>query len=73
MLRAVTNPDKHLHVLFDTATDPVEAHIDAIEEMGSDGMTFGIRGHLTSGNSRGAAFGGIYDCGERTGRLVLKR
>jgi hypothetical protein len=67
LLRAVANPNKHLHVMFDTSTDPVEAHIDAIEEMGSDGMTFGLRGHLTSGNFRGVVFGGIYRRKSRDG------
>jgi hypothetical protein len=54
LLRAVTNPDQHLHVSFDTAAGAVEAHIDAIEEGGDDGLTFALRGHLTSGNVRGA-------------------
>lgn len=73
LLRAVTNPDKHVHVSFETVGDPVEAHIDAIEEMSSNGMLFGIRGHLTAGNLRGAVFTGVYDCGERVGLLKLKR
>jgi len=73
LLRAVTNPDEHIHVSFETAGDPVEAQIDAIEEMDSDGTLFGIRGHLTAGNLRGALFAGIYDCGERAGLLMLKR
>jgi hypothetical protein len=65
LLRAVTNPSRHLHVAF------VEAHID--EEGGDDGLTFALRGHLTSGNLRGAVFFARYDSGSRTGRLVLKR
>jgi hypothetical protein len=73
LLRAVTNPDQHLHVRFETADGPVEAHIDAIEEGGDDGLTFSLRGHLTSGNLRGAVFSGLYDSTNRTGRLVLKR
>jgi hypothetical protein len=73
LLRAVTNPDEHIHVSFETVGDPVEAQIDAIEEMGSNGTLFGIRGHLTAGNLRGAVFVGIYDCGERAGLLKLKR
>jgi hypothetical protein len=72
LLRAVANPEKHLHVSFDTPTDAVEAHIDAIEERG-DGLTFALRGHLTSGNLRGAVFSGLYDSGTRTGRLILRR
>ena len=73
LLRAVSNPDKHLHVAFDTPAGPVEAHIDAIEEGGDDGLTFTLRGHLTSGNVRGAVFSGVYDSTGRTGRLTLRR
>jgi hypothetical protein len=73
LLRAVTNPDQHLHVSFDTAAGLVEAHIDAIEEGGDDGLTFALRGHLTSGNVRGAIFSGLYDSARRTGRLTLRR
>jgi hypothetical protein len=73
LLRAITNQEEHLHVAFDTPTDPVEAHIDAIEETGDDGMTFALRGHVTSGNLRGAVFAGVYDASSRTGRLVLRR
>jgi hypothetical protein len=72
LLRAVTNPDQHLHVSFETPVDAVEAHIDGVEEIGVDGVTFGLRGHLTSGNLRGAAFAGTYDVSSRTGRLRLK-
>jgi hypothetical protein len=73
LLRAVSNPDRHIHVSFETVGDPVEAHIASIEEMDSNGTLFGIRGHLTTGNLRGAVFAGIYDCGERAGLLTLKR
>jgi hypothetical protein len=73
LLRAVTNPDQHIHVIFQTADGPVEAHVDAIEEGGEDGLTFAVRGHLTSGNLRGAAFAGEYDSASRSGRLRLRR
>jgi hypothetical protein len=73
LLRAVANPDKHLHVRFETAAEPVEAHVDAMEELTTDGSAFGLRGHLTSGNLRGAVFTGTYDVSSRSGRLVLKR
>jgi hypothetical protein len=72
LLRAVTNPDEHLHVSFETSGELVEAHIDAIEELRSDGMVFGLRGHLTTGNLRGAVFAGTYDCGSRVGHLKLQ-
>ena len=73
LLRAVANPDKHLHVMFETPADAVEAHIDAIQELSTDGTTFGLRGHLTSGNLRGAVFAGTYDVSSRSGRLILKQ
>ena len=73
LLRAVANADKHLHVMFETPADAVEAHIDAMEELTTDGSTFGLRGHLTSGNLRGAVFTGTYDVSSRSGRLILKR
>jgi hypothetical protein len=73
LLRAVANPDQHLHVAFDTPEGLVEAHIDAVEEGGDDGLTFSLRGHLTSGNLRGALFSGVYDGTSGTGRLLLKR
>ena len=73
LLRAVTNPDAHLHVSFETPVATVEAHIDAIEEAGESGMLFALRGHLASGNLRGAIFAGTYDCETRTGHLVLRQ
>jgi len=72
LLRAVSNPSKHLHVSFDTPVDPLEVHIDRIEEMGDDGLTFGLSGHIASGNLRGAVFSGVYDVISRSGRLVLR-
>lgn len=73
LLRAVSNPSKHLHVTFDTPVDPLEVHIDRIEEMGADGLTFGLRGHIASGNLRGALFTGVYDVSARSGKLILQR
>ena len=49
LLRAVTNPDYHLHVTFRTPTEVVEAHLDRVERITEDGTTFGLRGHLASG------------------------
>jgi len=43
LLRALSNPDEHLHVSFDTPAGVVEAHIDAIEGGGNDGLTFALR------------------------------
>jgi hypothetical protein len=73
LLRAVTNPNEHLHVSFDTPVDALEAHLDAIEEIGADGVDFSIRGHVASGNLRGAVFAGSYNCESRTGVVVLKQ
>ena len=73
LLRAVTNPDAHLHVTFRTPTDVVAAHVDFIEKIGEGGMTFGLKGHLASGNLRGARFAAIYEVGSRSGKLVLRR
>ena len=73
LLRAVTNPDDHLQVTFRTPTEVVAAHLDAVEEIAEDGMTFGLRGHLASGNLRGARFAAIYEVGSRSGKLVLRK
>ena len=73
LLRAVANPDEHLHVTFRTPTEMVEAHVDVIEEITQDGMTFGLRGHLASGSLNGARFAAIYEVGSRSGKLVLRR
>jgi DNA-binding NtrC family response regulator len=73
LLRAVTNADEDLHVIFQTAAGPLEACVDAIEESSTDGLTFGVRGRLMSGNLRGALFAGVYDSSSRTGRLLLRR
>jgi hypothetical protein len=72
LLRAVTNPDQHLHVIFATEAEPLEAHLDAIEEVGDEGATFGLKGHIASGKLKGAVFSGIYDSGSRTGTLMLR-
>jgi hypothetical protein len=71
LLRAVTNPD-HLHVIFHMPGEPLEAHIDAIDEEGLDGLRFALRGRLKSANFRGAYFTGVYDSATRTGRLRLQ-
>jgi hypothetical protein len=72
LLRAVANPDKHLHVMFHTRSEAIEAHIDAIDEEGLDGLRFALRGRLRSENFRGAHFSGVYDVETRMGRLRLQ-
>ena len=72
LLRAAANPDHQLHALFGTPDGMIEAHIDAIEEIGVDGVDFTVWGHLASTDLRGAVFTGVYNCEARTGRLALK-
>jgi hypothetical protein len=72
LLRAAANPDENLHAIFGTPQGMVEARIDAIEEIGIDGVDFTLWGHLASSNLRGAVFTGTYNCEARTGRLALK-
>ena len=52
LLRAVSNPGQHLHASFGTPDGLLEAHIDAIEERGSDGVDFTVWGHLASSDLR---------------------
>jgi hypothetical protein len=73
LLRAVANPDAHLHVSFDTDAGLIEAHMDGIEELGLGGARFTLRGHIASGNLKGAIFAGTYDCETRSGVVVLKQ
>jgi len=72
LLRVAANPDAHLHAFFGTPDGMIEAHIEAIEEIGVDGVDFTVWGHLTSTDLRGAVFTGVYNCEARTGRLALK-
>jgi hypothetical protein len=72
LLRAVASTDDHLEVIFHTPGEPLQAHIDAIDEEGLDGLRFALRGHLKSANFRGAYFTGVYDVETRTGRLRLQ-
>ncbi len=72
LLRAVANPDKHQHVIFHAGGETLEAHIEAIDEEGLDGLRFALRGHLKSANFRGAHFTGVYDVETRSGRLRLQ-
>ena len=71
LLRAATSPDD-LHAAFGTPHGMVEAHINALQEVGSHGMDFTVWGYLTSTNLSGAVFTGFYNCESRTGRLALK-
>jgi hypothetical protein len=59
-------------VFFDTPVASVEVQIDAMREIGDDGLKLVLHGHLASGDLRGAVFVGAYNCQTRTGRLVLQ-
>jgi hypothetical protein len=60
---AVAYPEKDLHVHFETESDPVDVHLDRIEEIG-DGTTFGLTGHVVSSNFRGRPFRAVYHLSE---------
>jgi len=72
LMHALADAEGRLQVSFDTQVSSVEANVDAVHEITDDGLRLALRGHLTSGNLRGAAFVGAYDCQTRTGRLVLR-
>jgi hypothetical protein len=72
LLRAVTNADQHLHVTFRTPTEVIEAHLVRIEEIAHDGTTFGLHGHLASGDMNGARFSAVYEVSSHSGKLVLR-
>jgi hypothetical protein len=71
LMRALSDVEGRLRVSFDTPVDPVEANVDALQEIGDDGVKLALRGHLASDNLR-AVFVGTYDSQTRTGRLVLR-
>jgi hypothetical protein len=73
LLRALVNPHPKLRAFFETDGESVEAQIDGIEEIGQDGITFGLRGWFVSGSLQGVRFAGTYESARRKGRLILKR
>jgi hypothetical protein len=72
LLRVAADTHNRLHVTFHTPGEPLEAHIDGIDEEGLDGLHFALHGRLKSPNFSGAYFAGVYDAGTRTGRLRLQ-
>jgi len=56
---AVAYPEKHLHIHFETEEDPVDVHLDRMEEL-ADGMSFGLSGHVVSSNHKSKAFRAVY-------------
>jgi hypothetical protein len=61
---AVAYPDKHQHIHFETDADPVDVHLDRIEELG-DGTSFGLTGHIVSSNHKNRRFRAVYHLSER--------
>lgn len=49
---------------------PFTARIEHMEEQ-AEGLTFEIKGHITSGELRGRSFQGIYSAGARSGSIAL--
>jgi hypothetical protein len=72
LLRAAASPERQALAVFATSEGAMEAQIDAIEEIGIEGVDFTLWGHLASSNWQGAVFTGTYNCEARTGRLALK-
>jgi hypothetical protein len=68
---AVSNARNHQHVSFDTEEGPLEAHLDACEEVGNNAPEVVMRGHVASGPYKGRAFVGTYDPATRQGSLNL--
>jgi hypothetical protein len=63
---AVAYPDKHLHIHFETEGDAVDVHLDRMEELG-DGTSFGLVGHVVSGEHKSKPFQAVYHLSERAG------
>lgn len=55
-------------VHFRVEGDAYDAQIARMDE-GEDGFTFGLRGHLTSGELKGHPFEAIYSIETRSGRM----
>ncbi|HML28507.1 MAG TPA: hypothetical protein PKE16_06670 [Hyphomicrobium sp.] len=50
--------------------NPFGAQIEHLEEQ-AEGMTFAIKGRITSGEFKGQSFQGMYSSGTRSGSLAL--
>jgi hypothetical protein len=61
---AVAYPEKHLHIHFETDNDPVDVHLDRLEELG-EGTSFGLVGHIVSSNYKGRPFKAVYHLSDR--------
>jgi hypothetical protein len=67
---AVAYPEKHLHIHFETDGDPVDVHLDRMEELG-DGTSFGLMGHIVSSNYKDRPFRAVYHLADRTGVIEM--
>jgi hypothetical protein len=56
---ALANPDKDPHIHFETEGDPIDVHLDRMEEL-ADGTSFGLIGHVVSGSHKGKSFKAVY-------------
>ena len=64
MQRAVVYPENDLHIHFETEGDPIDVHLDRVEEF-ADGTSFGLTGHVVSNNHKGKRFKAVYHLSER--------
>jgi hypothetical protein len=56
---ALANPDKDPHIHFATEGDPIDVHLDRMEEF-ADGTSFGLTGRVVSGSHKGKSFKAVY-------------
>jgi hypothetical protein len=64
---AIAYPEKHLHIHFETDGDPVDVHLDRMEELG-DGTSFGLVGHIVSSSHKSKPFKAVYHLSDRGSR-----
>lgn len=57
-------------VAFVLNGNPFNAQIEHLEEQ-AEGLSFEIKGHITTGELRGTSFQGLYSVGSRSGSLAL--
>jgi hypothetical protein len=61
---AVAYPEKDPHIHFETEGDPIDVHLDRMEEL-ADGASFGLVGHVVSSNHKGKRFKAVYHLFDR--------
>lgn len=70
LLWAVAYPERHLHIHFETNIDPVDVHLDHLEEL-ADGTSFGLTGHIVSSNYKNKRFKAVYHLSDRSGVIEI--